>query len=88
MLRELVPEYLKRVDAIGISGHMLGLLPMDNDGQALRPAMIRRDTRAKDVARALEATYGADYFYRVSGNVLTPNLTLSKACLLYTSRCV
>ena len=82
MLRELVPEYLKRVDAIGISGHMLGLLPMDNDGQALRPAMIRRDTRAKDVARALEATYGADYFYRISGNVLTPNLTLSKAVWL------
>ena len=82
MLRELVPEYLKRVDAIGISGHMLGLLPMDNDGQALRPAMIRRDTRAKDVARALEEQFGADYFYRVSGNVLTPNLTLSKAVWL------
>ena len=32
MLRELVPEYLKRVDAIGVSGHMLGLLPMDADG--------------------------------------------------------
>ena len=82
MLRELVPEYLKRVDAIGISGQMLGLLPMDNDGQALRPAMIRRDTRAKDVARALEEQFGADYFYRVSGNVLTPNLTLSKAVWL------
>ena len=82
MLRELVPEYLKRVDAIGISGHMLGLLPMDGDGQALRPAIIRRDTRAKDVAKALEDTYGADYFYRISGNVLTPNLTLSKAVWL------
>ena len=82
MLRELVPEYLKRVDAIGISGHMLGLLPMDSDGQALRPAIIRRDTRAKDVAKALEDTYGADYFYRISGNVLTPNLTLSKAVWL------
>ena len=82
MLRELVPEYLKRVDAIGISGQMLGLLPMDSDGQALRPAMIRRDTRAKDVARALEEQFGADYFYRVSGNVLTPNLTLSKAVWL------
>ena len=55
---------------------------MDSDGQALRPAIIRRDTRAKDVAKALEDTYGADYFYRISGNVLTPNLTLSKAVWL------
>ena len=40
MLRELVPEYVKRVDAIGVSGHMLGCLPMDSEGQTLRPAMI------------------------------------------------
>ena len=79
MLRELVPEYLKQVDAIGISGHMLGLLPMDCDGQVLRPAMIRRDCRAKDVTKRLLDTCGADYFYRISGNVLTPNLTLCKA---------
>ena len=38
MLRELAPEYVKRVDAIGVSGHMLGCLPMDKDGQTLRPA--------------------------------------------------
>ena len=82
MLRELVPEYLKQVDAIGISGHMLGLLPMDRDGQTLRPALIRRDTRAKDVVKTLLAQYGPDYFYRISGNVLTPNLTLSKAVWL------
>ena len=35
MLRELAPEYVKRVDAIGVSGHMLGCLPMDKDGQTL-----------------------------------------------------
>ena len=83
MLRELVPEYLKQVDAIGVSGHMLGLLPMDREGQALRPAMIRRDTRAKAVTETLLDRFGADYFYRISGNVLTPNLTLSKAVWLH-----
>ena len=83
MLRELVPEYLKQVDAIGVSGHMLGLLPMDREGQALRPAIIRRDTRAKAVTETLLDRYGADYFYRISGNVLTPNLTLSKAVWLH-----
>ena len=35
MLREFAPEYVKRVDAIGVSGHMLGCLPMDKDGQTL-----------------------------------------------------
>ena len=51
MLRELAPEYVKKVDAIGVSGHMLGCLPMDREGQALRPAMIHADTRA--LAQAL-----------------------------------
>ena len=83
MLRELVPEYLKQVDAIGVSGQMLGLLPMDREGQVLRPAMIRRDTRAKAVTETLLDRFGADYFYRISGNVLTPNLTLSKAVWLH-----
>ena len=82
MLRELVPEYLKQVDAIGISGHMLGLLPMDREGQALRPAMIRRDCRAKAVTQALVSEHGSDYFYHVSGNALTPESTLSKAVWL------
>ena len=40
MLRELVPEYVKRVDAVGICGHMWGCLPMDRDGQPLQRAMI------------------------------------------------
>ena len=82
MLRELVPEYVKRVDAIGISGHMLGCLPMDADGQALRPAMIHADTRALAVSNELRREYGRDYFYRISGNVLSPASTLCKALWL------
>ena len=82
MLRELVPEYLKQVDAIGISGHMLGCLPMDAEGQALRPAMIRRDSRAEACAQVLSVLYGQDYFYNISGNILSPELTLCKALWL------
>ena len=33
MLRELAPEYVKKVEAVGISGHMLGCLPMDAEGR-------------------------------------------------------
>lgn len=79
MLRELAPDYVKRVDAIGISGHMLGCLPMGKDGQPLRPAMIHADIRALDVSNRLCEQFGRDYFYSITGNVLTPAATLCKA---------
>lgn len=82
MLRELAPEYVKRVDAIGISGHMLGCLPMDRDGQTLRPAMIHADTRALTISNELRARFGRDYFYEISGNVLSPVSTLCKTLWL------
>ena len=79
MLRELAPEYVKRVEAIGISGHMLGCLPIDADGQVLRPAMIHADTRALEISNRLRAQYGRDYFYGITGNVLSPASSLCKA---------
>ena len=82
MLRELAPEYVKRVDAIGVSGHMLGCLPMDSEGQTLRPAMIHADTRALAISNALRARYGRDYFYEICGNVLSPASTLCKTLWL------
>ena len=82
MLRELAPEYVKKVDAIGVSGHMLGCLPMDADGQALRPAMIHADTRALSYSNELRSRFGRDYFYAVTGNVLSPTATLCKTIWL------
>lgn len=76
------PEYVKRVDAIGVSGHMLGCLPMDKDGQTLRPAMIHADTRALAISNALRARFGRDYFYEICGNVLSPASTLCKTLWL------
>lgn len=82
MLRELAPEYVKQVQAIGVSGHMLGCLPMDSEGQTLRPAMIHADTRALDLSNRLRAQYGREYFYNITGNVLSPTTTLCKALWL------
>ena len=82
MLRELAPEYVKKVDAIGVSGHMLGCLPMDREGQALRPAMIHADTRALAYSNDLRARFGRDYFYTITGNVLSPTASLCKAVWL------
>ena len=82
MLRELAPEYVKRVDAVGICGHMLGCLPLDREGQILMPAMIHADTRALKWANRMGDEFGRDYFYRISGNVLSPTATLCKAVWL------
>ena len=82
MLRELVPEYVKRVDAIGICGHMWGCLPMDRDGQTLQRAMIYSDTRARDYAVRLQERLGSDYFYRETGNMLIAENTLCKSVWL------
>lgn len=79
MLRELAPDYCKRVEAIGVSGQMLAALPMSADGQPLRAAMIHADTRANAVYSRLREQLGRDYFYNVTGNVLTPATTLCKA---------
>ena len=84
MLRELAPEYVKRVDAIGVSGHMLGCLPLDADGQPLMPAMIHADCRAESCADELRNRFGRDYFYKISGNVLSPTSTLCKTYWLRT----
>ena len=82
MLRELVPEYVKRVDAIGICGHMWGCLPMDRDGQALQRAMIYSDTRAAEYAQKLQDGFGSEYFYRETGNMLIAENTLCKSVWL------
>ena len=62
MLRELVPDYVKRVDAIGVCGHMCGCLPMSRDGQALRPAILYEDTRAKLHMQAIRKRLPDSFF--------------------------
>ena len=57
---------------------MLACLPMDKDGQALRPAMIHADTRALAISNQLRERYGRDYFYNITGNVLSPSSTLTR----------
>ncbi|NLV98630.1 MAG: xylulokinase [Clostridiaceae bacterium] len=72
----------ERVEVIGISGHMLGMLPVDRSGQPLGPALIHSDTRAKSEKEFLASTYGADEIYKRTGNVLSSASTLCK-CLWF-----
>lgn len=83
MLRELVPGISQAGRRHRRFRAYAGASADGPRGSGAAPAMIRRDTRAKAVTETLLDRFGADYFYRISGNVLTPNLTLSKAVWLH-----
>jgi xylulokinase len=54
-LAERHPELMRRVQAIGLSGQMLGVTLLDSDGRALRPALLWNDGRAEREGAELEA---------------------------------
>jgi len=72
------PEYKKTITAIGVSGHMLGCLPVDSEGQPLSHAMIHSDTRAASEADGIRSLVGADKLYQWTGNVLNAQSPLCK----------
>jgi xylulokinase len=56
------------VSAIGISGHMMGAVPVDAGGKALGSALIHADTRAGEIADRLVERVGAERVYSVTGH--------------------
>lgn len=76
------PERAQVVAAIGVSGHMLGVLPVDAGGAPLAPAMIHADTRAMAQADRVRSCIGEEKIYALTGNVLSPAAPLCKAMWL------
>ncbi len=72
------PEAGAMVQGIGVSGHMLGCLPVDSEGRPLRPAMLHSDTRAKGEEAEIAETVGREMLYRRTGNTLSAQSTLCK----------
>ena len=72
------PEYTSRVAAIGVSGHMLGSVPVDSGGNPVHPALIHSDSRAGAQFEEIRKKVGADELYRMSGNVLDARSSLCK----------
>jgi len=72
------PGWSREVAAIGVSGHMLGCIPVDANGEALHPALIHSDSRAARQCITIAEKVGADAIYRMSGNPLDPRATLCK----------
>lgn len=79
------PAVCAQVQAIGVSGHMLGCLPVDNNGSPLRPAMLHSDTRAVAEEAEIADAVGRETLYRRTGNTLSAQSTLCKILWLKRS---
>ncbi|MCX7015917.1 MAG: FGGY-family carbohydrate kinase [Candidatus Sumerlaeota bacterium] len=78
-LLERRPEAGRAIAAIGVSGHMLGCLPVDRAGEPLLPAMIHSDGRAARECDQVRERFGDEALYRITGCVLDPRSPLCKA---------
>lgn len=77
-LAERNAQHSKNIAAIGVSGHMLGCVPVAADGSALGNAMIHSDSRAREQFARVDAAIGAQRLYEMSGNVLDARSPLCK----------
>ncbi|MBN1675656.1 MAG: FGGY-family carbohydrate kinase [Kiritimatiellae bacterium] len=73
-----LPQARERVAGIGLSGHMLGCLPVDARGKPLRDTLIHSDSRAVRECARLREALGGKTIYRITGNVLDPKSSLCK----------
>jgi len=66
------------ISGIGFSGHMMGCVPVDDRGRALRRAIIWADQRATEQVRALLQAMPQEEIYRITGTRPNPNSTAAK----------
>jgi xylulokinase len=62
-------EDIAGVDVIALSGTTPGLTAMDEDGDALYPAMLMLDQRSREQARRIIDTVGLEPLLRTTGNM-------------------
>jgi xylulokinase len=71
-----------RVVAIGFSGHMNGVVLVDEGGVPLRPALIHADIRAQQQCERLRLSIGEERYYAFTGNRIAPFYSLPKLMML------
>lgn len=65
----------QNIKVIGISGHSLGVVPLDSQGTLLRPSVpIWSDARAEKEANDFFARVDANEWYQTTGNGFPPSL--------------
>jgi xylulokinase len=73
-----IGDYARRAAAISVGGQQHGLVVLDGQGRALRPALLWNDVRSAPQAEALVARYGADWWAAHFGSVPAASFTISK----------
>ena len=75
LTERLAPEQVKAIRALGISGHSLGVVPLDAAGNLLRPTVpIWSDSRAGDEAQEFFREVPEEAWYMKTGNGFPPAL--------------
>lgn len=66
------------VDVVSFSGQMMGVVPLDADGNVVRPSIIWADTRSQAQCDRLLAQVSMEDAYRITGHRLNATYSLSK----------
>ena len=66
------------IACVTFSGQMMGCVPVDRKGEALRPALIWADMRSEQQADTLAKTMPLERFYRLTGHRPSSSYTLTK----------
>jgi xylulokinase len=69
----------QEIAAIGISGHMMGCLPVDRKGVPLCRAIIHSDSRSFLESALVEERVGGASVYEITGQRIDPHYSLTKA---------
>ena len=72
------PREMAAIAVIGLSGQMLGCLPVDAQGRPLYAALIHADARAVAQASQIGQAIGAQTLYERTGNILDARSGLAK----------
>jgi xylulokinase len=67
-----------RVIALGLSGQMHGMVPLDADGRVIRPAILWNDQRTGKAVEAIEATIPRQELIQRTGNPAITGFQLPK----------
>lgn len=73
-----VPDAARRIQAIGLTGQMHGLVLLDADGRVLRPAMLWNDQRTAAECDEIRERVGRQRLIQITGNDALPGFTAPK----------
>src|SRR5687768_2959241 len=68
----------ERIEAVGLTGQMHGLVLLDETGTVLRPAILWNDQRTQKQCDEIHAHIGKERFIQITGNVALTGFTAPK----------